>query len=288
VSDHATVRAARLYWCRLPNFGDALNRDLLPAYGVPVRPCADAARSDIIGIGSILEKAPETYAGTILGAGFMDERSARRFPCADIRALRGRLSAERCRAPKRVCLGDPGLLAAGLFKPSGRKQFELGIVPHFVDREEPALRRLAERYRNESTVIDVEQAPEAVVEQISQCAHIASSSLHGLVVADSLAIPNLWMYLGDGVLGQGFKFRDYWSAFGAEAARRQQVVVRGDERLSSLIDAMVRPEAAIADVMGRLEQTFAGLSVVRIRRWRRAGSLKKLIYRTGQWLPGVD
>jgi hypothetical protein len=38
--------------------------------------------------------------------------------------------------------------------------------------------------------------------------------LHGLVLADAIGIPNVWTLLSENkVVGHGFKFRDYYSAF---------------------------------------------------------------------------
>jgi pyruvyltransferase len=37
--------------------------------------------------------------------------------------------------------------------------------------------------------------------------------LHGLVFADSLGVPNKWIYLTDKLAGGSFKFHDYYSVF---------------------------------------------------------------------------
>jgi len=47
-----------------------------------------------------------------------------------------------------------------------------------------------------------------------QCRTIVSSSLHGLVVADSLGIPNMRMICSDRIRGGDYKYDDYYSAFG--------------------------------------------------------------------------
>ena len=48
---------------------------------------------------------------------------------------------------------------------------------------------------------------------ISECECIISSSLHGLIIADSFLIPNQMVHLTDKLYGDGFKFDDYYSNF---------------------------------------------------------------------------
>jgi hypothetical protein len=59
--------------------------------------------------------------------------------------------------------------------------------------------------------------PADVVGAIAGCDFVLSSSLHGLVVADSFGIPNAWLRVSDRQRGEGFKYRDYYAAFGLEA-----------------------------------------------------------------------
>ena len=51
------------------------------------------------------------------------------------------------------------------------------------------------------------------ISQLTECEFILSSSLHGLIMADSFGIPNQWMVLSDKVEGKNFKFYDYYSVF---------------------------------------------------------------------------
>jgi len=57
-----------------------------------------------------------------------------------------------------------------------------------------------------------------VVAEISKCEAVLSSSLHGLVVADSFGIPNRRAVASDLLTGGDYKFRDYYSAFGISPA----------------------------------------------------------------------
>ena len=130
-------------------------------------------------------------------------------------------------------------------------------MPHYADRRDPRLERLRKAYPEDVVVIDVRQKPEPVIREIARCETILSSSLHGLVTADSLGIPNGWLRLSDRVLGGGFKFRDYYSALDLE---RLPVAFQGDESLGQMIDQAAAPDGhRIAAVKASLEQAFAKL-----------------------------
>lgn len=75
---------------------------------------------------------------------------------------------------------------------------------------------MKKRY-SDSVIIDLGNKPIDVVKEIASCETILSSSLHGLIVADSFHIPNKHILLypyGERMLGDGFKFADYYSSYG--------------------------------------------------------------------------
>ena len=87
------------------------------------------------------------------------------------------------------------------------------MVPHYKDQANPVVGGFLAR-QPRATFVDVLDEPVAVLRRIAQCEAILSSSLHGLAVADALAVPNAWVRLSDLVRGGDFKFHDYYSVFG--------------------------------------------------------------------------
>jgi len=59
--------------------------------------------------------------------------------------------------------------------------------------------------------LNVHDEPDAFLRAMAQCESVASSSLHGLVFAEALGIPNVWIKAGDEIAGEDFKFRDWFA-----------------------------------------------------------------------------
>jgi pyruvyltransferase len=227
----------KAYWFTdVLNFGDLITPLLLRHYGFsPIyeRP----NRAELVATGSLLEHLPEDFRGIILGSGFIEEKSRMSFPKARVLAVRGELSRQRIGGERGLALGDPGLLASDAMPRREQKKFALGIVPHCSEKAKPVFGRLMERLGNDATLIDPQDQPLAVFLAIDQCEHILSSSLHGLIVADSLGIPNGWV-AADKLWGGRFKFDDYSSSFGI---KREPVTMNGEESLAQLLSLVQAP-----------------------------------------------
>jgi len=222
------VSVIRAYWWRggggQGNFGDQLTPFLCERLSGRAVEHAEPHLADVIACGSVLEPvfwAPgswERYRGFIWGAGRMYRTPPMGFPNAYVLAVRGRRTLQRISCPSRaaVLLGDPGLLSS-LFVRRKAKRFQLGIVPHWSEREHPLVRQIASGSPR-VTVIDVCQPVQEVIDCISECEAIVASSLHGLVVADALDIPNEWVRFGTSEEERAgmheFKYRDYYSIYG--------------------------------------------------------------------------
>ena len=203
------------------NFGDALNPILIALLSgkraINSRHVANIAGRPVYSvIGSILEKI-DSHRTIVWGSGFMHDLRRPGVAPEAVLAVRGPLSRSNLVRAGIDCpeiYGDPALLCPLFFPANKLKTHELGIVPHYMDKNSPHLKRLS---RDPAIfLIDVEADPEKVIQQINQCERIASSSLHGLIVADAYGIPSVWLRLSASVAGKGFKFRDYFASVGRE------------------------------------------------------------------------
>lgn len=205
---------------RSGNAGDMITAPLVRALGkVEVRVMAEPEAVDLFGSGSLLDGThpnvvPPGSPALIWGTGMLDEWARRTDPLRYL-ALRGPLSWARCGHPEGAAFGDPGLLVSRVWPAVKRKRYRLGIVPHYVDAQAELVTMLARRHPEEVTVVDICTPVADVLRAISECEAILSSSLHGLVFADSYSIPRAWVRLSDKLAGTpGFKFRDYEAALG--------------------------------------------------------------------------
>jgi hypothetical protein len=80
--------------------------------------------------------------------------------------------------------------------------------------------------------------PEGLIALAASCQRIVSSSLHGLILADALGIPNMWDPYPPADPGDGFKYRDYASAYGERIAPYEWRLA--DQRLVAAKQAALR------------------------------------------------
>ena len=187
-----------------PNFGDDLNPalfGLIAGRGVRLERHRD--RPHFLGMGSILARA--TPSSIVLGAGFLAPPARHDLP-GQIVSVRGALSRNAFAQRNEILLGDPMVLLNLLVPFKRQTDGPLGFVPHVSEFERTRRLRM-----NGLKVIDPALPPWRVIQEIAGCSRIMSQSLHGLIVADALEIPNLWIAPGPDMVGRNFKFEDYFS-----------------------------------------------------------------------------
>jgi pyruvyltransferase len=215
------------------NYGDSLSPIIIEILSGKTVRYASSRTCDMVAIGSILEDVSKSLCKSrwktrwkrllrgklspvsVWGSGSMFRDSQISTYNMRILSVRGKLTASRLKLAESTPVGDPGILADLLLRPGARKkEFRWGIVPHYADFGDPKVLALKERTPR-STMINLKGTDlRETTRQISVCDYIASSSLHGLIAADALGIPNVHLIVSNRLSGGVWKFDDYRSSLG--------------------------------------------------------------------------
>ncbi|UNK70150.1 polysaccharide pyruvyl transferase family protein [Microbacterium sp. H1-D42] len=242
------------WWDGHPNFGDMLTPWLLPRYGiVPVY--REPRRAQLIGVGSLLEFVDREFSGVLWGTGLMRD-IAHPLPNVTALALRGPLTAERLGLAVEPAYGDPGILVARHVAPpppDGR----IAVVPHGHHRGHQRLTDLIDVA--DARVVNVHQGAVSAIREIAAARAVVTTSLHGLITADSYGIPAFWTTLNPPLTGGDFKFRDYEAT--VTPGRSRYVPFEDVDSLDSIAAEAWAADAGIVAALGDgLEAALAGFA----------------------------
>ncbi|HSX38071.1 MAG TPA: polysaccharide pyruvyl transferase family protein [Chlamydiales bacterium] len=197
------------------NFGDFLSRVIVERIvGKPLRYYVKKTlgqKKKLLAIGSILYFA--NTGDIVWGSGINGKTLDKKFygfAHLDIRAVRGPLTRnflmEQLRIPCPEIYGDPALLFPYLFPEFKKKEnpaIDYLIIPHYTD----------EKYFPKSEYENVVYTSDPwnnVVKKILDSKFVISSSLHGIVIAESFGIPARLLRVSNSPHNQFFKFEDYY------------------------------------------------------------------------------
>lgn len=284
-------RKLPVYWCaRRPNFGDSVT-PFLASFLLHRRiEWSVKWKTRVLTIGSVLGVAlfkdqRTGFAGyierigtsikrciypkvLICGAGFISNPSGNEVLIrrhTKVYAVRGRMTAQalielgELKPDEAVAFGDPGILFDRLWSDitwTGKNSGVRAFVPHECYWEMPWFESFMAKHP-ELVYIDVRHDPREVFLEISKAAEIFSSSLHGLVAADALGIPNRWVDLrldGKDDAYRRYKFDDYYSAYGA----RRDPIPLEDVPYADVGEQLQK--TTIDEVKGRLLEAFDRLA----------------------------
>ncbi|EGK02949.1 MULTISPECIES: polysaccharide pyruvyl transferase family protein [Dysgonomonas] len=229
----------KVYYAKLPNMGDLLNELLISkVFGNDFKKeSVSTCELSVIGSGmdcflkdtyiypkyyslySELRAKFVSYPVNVWCTGFIfNQRNDKEFIREmNFHSVRGTLTKKRVESilgkELDIVTGDGGLITPYLLDKPEQKKYQVGVIAHFKEQNELVFQQLKDSFKD-SIFINLRDDPMTVIKQIAQCEYIISSSLHGLVVADSFNIPNQWITVTDNLKGDGFKFHDYYSAFG--------------------------------------------------------------------------
>lgn len=233
------MKKIRLTYAPLQNAGDLMNKDLVERLSGKQVVCSKVHNADMMAIGGALVGVQ--YGKTlsrricqrllrliyrnkplyVWGSGFFRDDNDNPMSRENLKvcALRGAKTKERLEMLTGkiydVPLADAGLLSNLYVEEAPEKEYEVGIIPHFSQKDEPRFQELKNSFSS-ACIIDIQQEPSAVIRQIARCRYILSSSLHGLIFADGLGVPNLHILGETPLAGGSFKFEDYYSCYGLE------------------------------------------------------------------------
>lgn len=160
-------------------------------------------------IGSILDHCDYSKV-LIWGSGIISEQS--RVPRGTYLAVRGAKSLERVNKAGVPCpniIGDPAILLPMVYKPSYKKKYKIGIIPHIAHYN-----AIRSAFNQEGfVVIDLLTEIEDIIDTINQCEITVSTSLHGIIVSHAYGIKSAWAKVNEiNLSGDNIKYNDYFSS----------------------------------------------------------------------------
>ena len=292
------------FWCDMNNFGDALNPIIFKRLlGTDIK-YAGLDSAYIIGIGSLLDmclmdkhnlkynKKPIMVFSTGIGfeeGGFfhnpdilLPERLKRNMKCY---ALRGKFTDERMEKmlghPTGAVIGDGGLLVNKLIDKSKiAPVYDLGIVPHFADKDNPIFRKIHQDIPN-SVILDPTVSVDDFLHNLCQCRVVISTAMHPLIACDALRIPNMWVRISETTTSR-YKFNDYYSVFDKQ---KEPFDLRtnpfGKKELSAVVKNYDISDQAVAQVQDNLMNALKRIKYD-LRKKKARIIINKIVYSFGR------
>jgi len=186
----------------------------------------------------------------VWGTGIIHSKDVFEKP-TKILAVRGPLTRKRFLELGYECpevYGDIGLLLPKFYDKPMKKQYEIGIIPHYVDFEFCKKSFLSQ---SDILVIDVCDDIETVIDNIRKCKRTISSSLHGIIVSHAYGINSAWLKFSNYVYGDDVKFLDYYYSLNLRDVKEpiliKEIELKDDKVncLINLIDKFPNPSFPI-------------------------------------------
>ena len=206
------------------NFGDIASKYIIEeVFNVETKQVKASSPSKLLSTGSILQNAKNN--DIVWGSGLKGRCSiSEEVKNLEVYAVRGPLTfthlwENNIDVSKITEFFDPGCLVGYLFKKYGSSKFKVSnlikkptdfaIVAHYSD--DLFLRRRNPQYSN--NFVSVDCCPSEMVAKIIGSELVISTSLHGIIFAESLGIPAVWLRTDINSENE-YKYYDYY--FGTE------------------------------------------------------------------------
>jgi len=201
-------------WPRAGNWGDIVAPEIIRHVSGREPEWRPLGGGRLLTVGSIAGKIQEN--DVVWGSGLIKPMMFSVPAGIEWRAVRGPLTraillAHGCAVP--AVYGDPAALMPAIHPTAGiAQEHDIGVIPHYVDREH--FERVDDEVRGRVHVIDVMGGVRHVMEAVARCRIVLSSALHGVILAEALGRPAAPISMGPRVIGGSFKFDDYYLGSG--------------------------------------------------------------------------
>ncbi len=255
------------------NYGDALGvwlpklLNINRGYILPRRFVFDwqyTRGTNIQMVGSALGDVDEH--SIVCGAGAVSSEQLPKAKPAKIVSVRGPLTRDIFLSQGMDCpavYGDPAMLLPLFYTPINvKKRYKIGLIPHYVDKDSPGVKLLCQNPDihlidillppNRGLQMSIEKYWKCWVDELCACEYVISSSLHGLILAETYHIPTLWATFSDNINGGTFKYMDYYKSINTITPPRVNFCCKQNMDTSFLIEqATLKDTSAIDKVQYR-------------------------------------
>ena len=192
------------------NFSNSIKEENI--FGL-LKPSQENGRKNgkLISVGSVMNYTqPNDF---VWGTGCISQKSVGKKP-KHVSAVRGPLTRHEITSLGWACpeiYGDPVLLMPMVHSIKPKHKYKWGIIPHYVEFEsETGLKTLKNLERLGFKIIDICSGNMEFLNELEECDRILSTSLHGLIISDAYGIPNARVSITGNLVGNHFKFVDYF------------------------------------------------------------------------------
>lgn len=226
-----------IWWVNTDNFGDLLSPWLIGRMTKKEVVFGGRIENSYISIGSILKYVNKK--SVVWGTGSFGTETAKDIKItANYLCVRGPLTRSKIMDLGGTCprnYGDPALALPVFYWPEVKVKYEYGLI---IRWSEEKWRFLVPQPNVK--IIDLGTNDiRGTLKDILSCRNIASSSLHGLVLADAYGIPNAWLMAesrmgGSRPKGGEFKFYDYFASIDKMRHSQEMAIIDNQPVLDKL------------------------------------------------------
>lgn len=188
-------------------------------------------------IGSILNNNYVNSKTVVWGSGTQDTTIKIKHKPKVVLAVRGPLTRKYLISQGIKCpeiYGDPSVLLPYFYKPEVKKKYKIGLIPHFESLDSPIVKALCKNKDIHLIKMRGYNYWTDVIDEILSCEYIVSESLHGLIMAETYGVPNLWCKIT--LNKYNVKFHDYFLSIGLD--RKEPYQLKNDTSINSILEKL--------------------------------------------------